>query len=571
MAGAQFATKDHSSPVAPTIDAAPPIRRSGLLVGAANDPAEQDADRVAAAVISRLREGSELTALDGPEHQGHHHGAEPTVSRSVATTEAPVVGMAGGELDGALSSRIESRRGAGQTLAGPIRSTMESAFGRGLGDVRVHTDGESAKLNRSISAKAFTTGNDIFFGAGQYSPDTEAGQHTLAHELAHVAQQGGGAHRMVHRVWDMTAPVIPWANTQTVGTISSGQPVYFLADGTGDRIVVKAENNPVGLQTMAEAMHVPLSQVKSVKHRSMSGAETTTVKDMVTDPALQDRVTFAKLGATKRAGSTAGALAAGMIALDPTLTPDTMTDVQWGEEFTRYQLRGADSPASTFPFMVMSVAEGTRAADVSAEQETSGETGLKSSRMRRLMQDAKHLRALGQLTAVDLFLGNSDRALMGNMGNWFYDPDSAAMTAIDHVDAAMRNSFDLTKQAPADIAALLKPIGNGQLGKSARESVRLISYGMLDAGDADAVKWLKHDTNVGIYAEEMFEQGMIAGKKLLIKTFSATKFTVGGSKARAVKKEMKAAAKAGRETDSGQSDNVYYDILKARIAWLKKN
>ena len=43
---------------------------------------------------------------------------------------------------------------------------MESAFGRDFGGVSVHTDASAAELSRSVSAKAFTTGNDIFFGDG---------------------------------------------------------------------------------------------------------------------------------------------------------------------------------------------------------------------------------------------------------------------------------------------------------------------------------------------------------------------------------------------------------------------
>jgi hypothetical protein len=43
----------------------------------------------------------------------------------------------------------------------------------------------------SLRAKAFTLGNDIAFGANQYSANTHAGQNLLGHELAHVIQQRG--------------------------------------------------------------------------------------------------------------------------------------------------------------------------------------------------------------------------------------------------------------------------------------------------------------------------------------------------------------------------------------------
>ena len=66
---------------------------------------------------------------------------------------------------------------------------MEQAFGTGFGQVRVHDNPTAAALSTSISASAFTTGNDIFFGRGQFSPETAAGERVLAHELAHTLQQ----------------------------------------------------------------------------------------------------------------------------------------------------------------------------------------------------------------------------------------------------------------------------------------------------------------------------------------------------------------------------------------------
>jgi hypothetical protein len=57
----------------------------------------------------------------------------------------------------------------------------------------VHTDSQSDQLNKSIQAKAFTTGQDIFFRQGAYEPNSRGGQELIAHELTHVVQQNGGA------------------------------------------------------------------------------------------------------------------------------------------------------------------------------------------------------------------------------------------------------------------------------------------------------------------------------------------------------------------------------------------
>ena len=81
--------------------------------------------------------------------------------------------------------------GAGQPLDGGIRSRMESAFGRSFAGVHVHTDATAAHLTRRFNARAFTVGRHVAFGAGEYRPGTIAGDALVAHELAHVAQQGG--------------------------------------------------------------------------------------------------------------------------------------------------------------------------------------------------------------------------------------------------------------------------------------------------------------------------------------------------------------------------------------------
>ncbi len=99
----------------------------------------------------------------------------------------PEVGLEGGPVGDELAGRIEAQRGNGAALDDSTRAEMEGAFGTSFEDVRVHADGESQQLNRSISAKAFTTGSDIFLGQGASASDRSL----LAHELTHVVQQRG--------------------------------------------------------------------------------------------------------------------------------------------------------------------------------------------------------------------------------------------------------------------------------------------------------------------------------------------------------------------------------------------
>lgn len=80
----------------------------------------------------------------------------------------------------------------GQPLHTATRAMFEPRFGRSFASVRIHTGAEAAQSARDINAQAYAAGNSIVFGDGAYSPHSVAGQHLLAHELAHVAQQGGG-------------------------------------------------------------------------------------------------------------------------------------------------------------------------------------------------------------------------------------------------------------------------------------------------------------------------------------------------------------------------------------------
>src|SRR5215469_6750101 len=67
---------------------------------------------------------------------------------------------------------------------------MELSLGADFSEVRVHSDALADRLSSSLSARAFTTGRDIFFRRGEYSPGLAGGQRLLAHELVHVVQQG---------------------------------------------------------------------------------------------------------------------------------------------------------------------------------------------------------------------------------------------------------------------------------------------------------------------------------------------------------------------------------------------
>jgi hypothetical protein len=87
---------------------------------------------------------------------------------------------------------IDALRGGGEPLPARARAFFEPRFNYDFGVVRTHAGPGAADAARALNARAFTVGSDIAFASGQYRPDAPEGRRLLAHELAHVVQQGGG-------------------------------------------------------------------------------------------------------------------------------------------------------------------------------------------------------------------------------------------------------------------------------------------------------------------------------------------------------------------------------------------
>ncbi|MGB7921984.1 MAG: DUF4157 domain-containing protein, partial [Pyrinomonadaceae bacterium] len=83
----------------------------------------------------------------------------------------------------------EVLRTPGQPLNRETRDFMEPRFGHDFSQVRVHADARAAESAQAVNAHAYTVGQNVVFGAGQYRPQSTSGQQLLAHELTHVIQQ----------------------------------------------------------------------------------------------------------------------------------------------------------------------------------------------------------------------------------------------------------------------------------------------------------------------------------------------------------------------------------------------
>jgi len=88
-----------------------------------------------------------------------------------------------------IESTISQARGKGERLVPQLQLQIGEAMGADFSRVTIHTDNRADQLNRSLGARAFTTGQDVFFRQGEYQPNSQQGQELIAHELTHVVQQ----------------------------------------------------------------------------------------------------------------------------------------------------------------------------------------------------------------------------------------------------------------------------------------------------------------------------------------------------------------------------------------------
>ena len=138
-----------------------------LTIGSSSDPLEREADRAADYVI-----GSQDRGVTAQQSLQRFASTSLQDGEVVSPTVASVLAHSGAPLDAKLQSE------------------MAQKFGHDFSMVRVHTDELSAQSAHEVGANAYAVGNHIVFGAGQFAPASASGRWLLAHELAHVVQQG---------------------------------------------------------------------------------------------------------------------------------------------------------------------------------------------------------------------------------------------------------------------------------------------------------------------------------------------------------------------------------------------
>jgi hypothetical protein len=199
-------------PLEPPPQPSPLILQRRLNIGQSGDKYEVEADKGASQVVnlinSPLFRNIQSQKISSPKE------LEPESQRSIqrqstglnpfnisvyepGTTPPPPIQTVQAKGDnikvalGNIEDTIKSKKGSGEELADNVKEPMETAFDANFSGVKVHTDGESDQLNKSLNSRAFATGQDIFFSQGAYNPGSRDGQELLAHELTHVVQQNG--------------------------------------------------------------------------------------------------------------------------------------------------------------------------------------------------------------------------------------------------------------------------------------------------------------------------------------------------------------------------------------------
>ncbi len=180
----------------------PPFVQTKLSVGKADDPYEREADAVADHIAAKS--SSPLAATPGPMRK---EGSNQKIRRKpLENADAPRISKikeeekkdlrkkeAGGstQMPGDIfEARLVASQTGGEPLQADLLAFMQTNFKRDFSKIKVHKDAFANEMSAEMGAKAFAFNNHIYFRAGTYNPESFIGIHLLAHELAHVVQQG---------------------------------------------------------------------------------------------------------------------------------------------------------------------------------------------------------------------------------------------------------------------------------------------------------------------------------------------------------------------------------------------
>jgi hypothetical protein len=253
------------------------MRRAGiqakLAVSQPDDPAEREADQVADRIM-RMHGGAPAAstcscAAGGDKCEECQQKQHATVARKAEDSH---------DMNDAPPLVANVLCSPGQPLALSARNSLEGNFGHDLSGVRVHHDVEAAESASAVNALAYTVGNHIVFGAGQYAPGTQHGDRLLAHEVTHTIQQGGaltgGIRRKVAKMdcpgSVFGAPADPRTSLETSDAKAVELTQQMVTDLAADSETVKVGMPAVpsaSLQSYINHFGLPVAQGKGFLNR----------------------------------------------------------------------------------------------------------------------------------------------------------------------------------------------------------------------------------------------------------------------------------------------------------------
>lgn len=147
-----------------------------FIVNRLDDQYEKEADQIANAVTK--------ASTSNIQRQGTKPEEEVEIKSTSEKQHQPIA------VSEEMEADINTARGSGQPLPDSVHSSLEPQLGHDFSQVHIHTDAKANKLSQQLGAEAFTIENDVFFREGAYQPGSDSGRGLIAHELAHVVQQG---------------------------------------------------------------------------------------------------------------------------------------------------------------------------------------------------------------------------------------------------------------------------------------------------------------------------------------------------------------------------------------------
>lgn len=220
----------------------PIMPQAKMRVSQPGDPAEQEAE-IAADHAMRMKPAAESEGQESPELSRQLMRAESGDAESLSdVSEVVSQGLSGG----------------GRALDSEARAFLEPRFGQDFSQVRIHTDARASKSTEAVAARAYAIGSDIAFRSGEYQPGTSDGKRLLAHEIAHVVQQGGAAGRAGRQV--VRRSFLDDVKGMLPGSKPDADPSSAAAGGAAAGAGAQQGADPMAMAMFEQGVIVPLAE-----------------------------------------------------------------------------------------------------------------------------------------------------------------------------------------------------------------------------------------------------------------------------------------------------------------------